>query len=254
MQFFETVGSTNDAAIEHARAGDLVFPTLFLTAQQISGRGRLGREWTSSAGNLALSYSFNASGRLQNASQILPLLAMAAGLSVTEMIRVFCPGLDVAIKWPNDVFIGSRKCSGILIETVPCKQSVAVVVGIGINVNQPIDRSTLNATGRLAEPTSLYDEIGTRLDLTELVIALVQRLRGTIQQIGHQDSNLVQDYNRSLWGRNERLTLRVGSDEYTGICKRVNDHGELVLGIDSREFTFASGTVISIGSSTRYER
>ncbi len=67
--------------------------------------------------------------RPTEAKALWPRLALAAGLAVAQAAETWAPG--VGIKWPNDVWIGSRKVAGILVEA---GQDFAVV-GIGINVN-----------------------------------------------------------------------------------------------------------------------
>jgi BirA family transcriptional regulator, biotin operon repressor / biotin---[acetyl-CoA-carboxylase] ligase len=56
---------------------------------------------------------------------------------------VAAAGLDVAVKWPNDLIVpsmGDRKLAGILAEMVlPANGEGAVVVGIGLNVRRPLD-------------------------------------------------------------------------------------------------------------------
>jgi BirA family biotin operon repressor/biotin-[acetyl-CoA-carboxylase] ligase len=61
------------------------------------------------------------------------LLPIVAGLACAEGIGACC-GLDVAVKWPNDVTVEGRKLAGILVETqLEGAEVRACVAGIGVN-------------------------------------------------------------------------------------------------------------------------
>jgi BirA family biotin operon repressor/biotin-[acetyl-CoA-carboxylase] ligase len=62
------------------------------------------------------------------------LLSLAAGLSISEGIEA-ATGLKTHVKWPNDVYVSSRKLAGILAEAGTSAGGLQhVVVGCGINV------------------------------------------------------------------------------------------------------------------------
>lgn len=94
--------------------------------QQTGGRGRLGREWVSPAGNLYCSTLV----RLLAGDPPAHLLAFVSGLAVLDVVRVVVPKADARLKWPNDVHVAGAKLAGILLE----RRKDAVVVGIGMNV------------------------------------------------------------------------------------------------------------------------
>lgn len=119
---FRTTDSTNLQARRLAAAG-APHGTLVTAAAQSAGRGRQGRAWSAPAGSSAL-----LSLVLRNPG---PLLSLAAGVAVAETAEaVGCAG--VAIKWPNDVWVGGAKVAGILVEGRP--QEAWAVLGIGLNV------------------------------------------------------------------------------------------------------------------------
>ncbi len=55
IDFHETLASTNDRALESIKNGQLEFPMLVLTDQQIAGRGQGNRKWLASPGSLTFS-------------------------------------------------------------------------------------------------------------------------------------------------------------------------------------------------------
>jgi BirA family biotin operon repressor/biotin-[acetyl-CoA-carboxylase] ligase len=101
---------------------------------QHAGRGRRGRRWTMSPGaGVALS----ASWRFDRVPSRLTALSLAVGAAARRAIHDVA-GLDVGLKWPNDLVVDGGKLGGILVEHAQIAGGRAhVVAGIGINVHVP---------------------------------------------------------------------------------------------------------------------
>jgi BirA family biotin operon repressor/biotin-[acetyl-CoA-carboxylase] ligase len=123
--------STNDDAKRAAHDG-VPSGAAFVADSQTRGRGRLGRTWHSPAGeNLYASFLLRPSLDPRRA----PLVTLASGLAVAEVIDPLVPGARVALKWPNDVLVDDRKIAGILSEAhLGAEGGSWIVVGVGINV------------------------------------------------------------------------------------------------------------------------
>jgi BirA family transcriptional regulator, biotin operon repressor / biotin---[acetyl-CoA-carboxylase] ligase len=146
--------STNERAKELALAG-APHGTLVTADEQTAGRGRQGRTWSAEPGDALL-----LSLVLRTLDDLLPLRAAVA---VAESIP-----LPAQIKWPNDVWVESKKVSGILVEGRP--QEGWAVLGIGLNV------ATRSFPEELAEiATSLALE-GTSLSREEVLGSLLASL------------------------------------------------------------------------------
>jgi BirA family biotin operon repressor/biotin-[acetyl-CoA-carboxylase] ligase len=112
---------------------------------QTAGRGRQGRTWEAPPGT-ALLFSV----LLKPPADLpLPQLALVAGAAVADALE-HLTDLSVQIKWPNDVMLRRQKVAGILAET----RDGAVVVGIGVNLNQTADQLPEGA-GSLRTTTGL---------------------------------------------------------------------------------------------------
>jgi BirA family transcriptional regulator, biotin operon repressor / biotin---[acetyl-CoA-carboxylase] ligase len=123
---FSRTDSTNSRARELAAAG-APHGTVVTAAEQSAGRGRQGRAWTAPPGK-ALLYSAIVRP-LEERHMMLPL---AAPLAVCEAAEELRPGIECAVKWPNDVLVEGRKLAGVLIEARP--QDGWAVIGIGLNL------------------------------------------------------------------------------------------------------------------------
>jgi BirA family transcriptional regulator, biotin operon repressor / biotin---[acetyl-CoA-carboxylase] ligase len=130
LRVVPVTGSTNADVAVLAKSGEL--PGLVLIAEhQAAGRGRLDRVWTAPPrSGLSFSVLLRPAGLPVAAWRLLPLLV---GVSVATAVRS-ATGIEVGLKWPNDLLIGERKLGGILAERVEAPDGAAVVVGVGLNV------------------------------------------------------------------------------------------------------------------------
>ncbi|TPW03436.1 MAG: BirA family transcriptional regulator, biotin operon repressor / biotin-acetyl-CoA-carboxylase ligase [bacterium] len=167
VHFHETIGSTNAAALELAKAG-APHGTLVIAEQQTAGRGRMGRRWESPPG-VGLWFSWVLRPPLPLASGFL--VTVAGALSVVDAVARLA-GRVAHVRWPNDVLVGERKLAGILAEaTGQGEQLEAIVLGMGVNVNQSGADFPAGLDG-LA--TSLFLESGHAFDRSLVLAAIIE--------------------------------------------------------------------------------
>ena len=108
--------------------------TAVLAQFQTQGRGLMGTQWESERGkNLLVSYIFYPAFI---ETKELFMLNKALALGIYDFVKSVMKK-NVFIKWPNDIYCGDKKISGMLIEnSVTFSQVNYSVVGIGLNVNQ----------------------------------------------------------------------------------------------------------------------
>ena len=129
--YFKDVHSTNDMAVDYPTGSVLIAET------QSAGRGRYGRKWLSEKGNLFLSAVLPSTGNET------PLLTFAAAVAVAESLSDF--GVNVQIKWPNDILLHDGKLAGILLERIDEK----VIIGIGLNLISAPNHDVMYPTSSL---------------------------------------------------------------------------------------------------------
>jgi BirA family biotin operon repressor/biotin-[acetyl-CoA-carboxylase] ligase len=117
--------STNARARELALAG-APDGTVVTASEQSAGRGRQGRTWAAPAGKALL-----LSAIVRELTPRDALLPLAVPVAVASACDGFA-GTSCGIKWPNDIWVGGRKLSGILLEGRP--QEGWAVIGVGLNV------------------------------------------------------------------------------------------------------------------------
>lgn len=129
-----TMGDVERRAREGAPEG-----TVVVAEEQTAGRGRRGRSWESVA-RAGLWWSLLL--RPQVPADRLGWLPLVVGVGVARGIGE-ATGQVVELKWPNDVVVGDRKLAGILAERLA---DGAIVVGVGINVDQRPDETPEGGT------------------------------------------------------------------------------------------------------------
>jgi BirA family biotin operon repressor/biotin-[acetyl-CoA-carboxylase] ligase len=175
--FYPSVGSTNDAALELAANG-AAHGTVVVADCQEKGRGRLGRAWASPAGvNIHMSVILRPGIPPRGAGLITLMAAVASAYAIEGRT-----GLDVKIKWPNDLMASDRKLGGILTEmrSEPGRVLYAVA-GIGVNVNM---RPSGFPPGIRDTATSVLKETGTRHGRTPLAAAILDALSEELEALG----------------------------------------------------------------------
>jgi BirA family transcriptional regulator, biotin operon repressor / biotin---[acetyl-CoA-carboxylase] ligase len=234
---FFKVDSTNRVAMELSQAGEPE-GAVVIAEEQTAGRGRSGRIW----------HSERATGiyatiilRPKLAPVQAPLLTMMAGLSAHSAVQVQT-GLDVDLKWPNDLLINGKKVGGILTEMYAEPNQIRfVVVGIGLNVNQE------NFPGELSViATSLRAESGRSQSRLELLVRLLREFETDYNRfLAEGPASVIERFSEvSSYARGKRVRVTNGKDSFTGITAGVGPEGLLLVKRDSgQEVTVIAGDV-----------
>lgn len=227
LHHLETTDSTNRVAAELARGGAVHGATV-VAESQTAGRGRLGRRFFSPP-HLNLYSSSVLRPPLSTAEAPSAILASAVAVAETVADHLDDPG-DVEIKWPNDVLIGGRKTSGILVELTAEAARVAwLVLGIGVNLN--VGREAFPAEFR-ALATSLAAHRGRPVER----VAFARSLYGTLEEVMDLHAEKGLDALRPRFDAFFRMTGRTvrvegpGEPAREGVVEGVDAGGALLLG------------------------
>jgi BirA family biotin operon repressor/biotin-[acetyl-CoA-carboxylase] ligase len=126
------LGSTNRHLLGAAPAAGML--DVCVAEFQTHGRGRRGRRWNAPLGS---GICLSAGWQFAEMPAELAALTLAVGVVVRRALKRVA-GLDIALKWPNDLVFDERKLGGILLElSVEAQGGSHVVAGIGLNVALP---------------------------------------------------------------------------------------------------------------------
>jgi len=100
---------------------------LVMAEKQLGGKGRNTNKWESPLGNIYLSV-----GKKIKVNQ-LQMLSQKVAFLIFNYLQTIVRDCDLKIKWPNDIFLNSKKVCGILVETKISGDSALTVIGVGLN-------------------------------------------------------------------------------------------------------------------------
>jgi BirA family biotin operon repressor/biotin-[acetyl-CoA-carboxylase] ligase len=218
----DEIDSTNEEARRRAAAGEQR-PLWITASRQSEGRGRRGRAWQSSAGNLFATLLLRPEKPAGECAQ----LSFVAALAVSDMLARFVPHADFALKWPNDVLASGRKIAGILLESESGANGMAawLAAGIGINLTAfPEDTEfpaiSLAALG--AVPPAPKDAL-------LLLAARFAKWYEVWRASGFAPV-------REAWlarasGLGARIRVRLANEETIGVFQGIDEGGALLLGL-----------------------
>jgi len=215
---FDTLDSTNTEAINQAKLG-AAEGLCIVADQQTAGRGRHNRKWVSDEGG-GLYFSIVLRPRLE--ARFLPLITLMAGVAVVDTLSEFA--IDSDIKWVNDVLVNDKKICGILAETVETAIGLAVIVGIGINLN------STNFPGEIAETaTSIETEVGP-IDRDEVLATLTRYLNYFYEILSAENgpSEIIREWQRrSSYFISKNVRVLVGAETIIGVTDGLESNGAL---------------------------
>jgi BirA family biotin operon repressor/biotin-[acetyl-CoA-carboxylase] ligase len=158
------------------------------------------------------------------------LLPLAVPVAVAQACDEFA-GANCGIKWPNDIWIGGRKLSGILLEGRP--QEGWAVIGIGLNVGTRADEfpEELRSTA-----TSLAIESGSDPGVEPVLEAVLAALD---VRLGDEPKSILAAWRERDVLRGTRIRWNGGE----GVAAGINDDGALVVDTDSGQVALDAGEV-----------
>jgi BirA family transcriptional regulator, biotin operon repressor / biotin---[acetyl-CoA-carboxylase] ligase len=241
VSWYDSVSSTNDLA-ERAAAHGAGHGTVIAAESQEAGRGRLGRTWFSPPGaglyvsvvlrpddlggafhaRVHPSEGASAGGSVSAVASV----TLTAGVALAEALRN-ATGIDVAIKWPNDLVIGWRKVCGILAEGAAGSGGLQhVILGYGVNV------LTAAYPPEIADrATSIESELGRGVDRAAVFAESLACLAVRLRELSAGGFAAVLERWRALSPSSvgHRVEVASGSGRVSATTAGIDDDGALLV-------------------------
>jgi BirA family transcriptional regulator, biotin operon repressor / biotin---[acetyl-CoA-carboxylase] ligase len=233
VEIVSETGSTNQDLL--LRAATLAAPTALIAEKQTAGRGRAGRSWQSTGGDVL---TFSLAWRFECGVQGLLGLPLAVGVALSEALGEL--GLPVQLKWPNDLLRDGKKLAGILIETqTPSANQTWAVIGIGLNLSIPSDMEQLIGQAVADAPWL------ARMDRNELIANLLNALAAALKQFGENGFGaFAQRWNAKHAFANQMVNMiEAGNIVQSGIALGVDKDAALLLDTGSAVVRVLAGDV-----------
>ncbi len=242
LEVVAETGSTNADLIAQAADGADIEGSVLLAEHQNAGRGRHGRQWSAPPrAQVALSVGVGGGSVSRSGWGWLPL---ATGVAVADALTAVS-GVEVGLKWPNDVLANGGKLAGILAEVAA--PASAIVLGLGLNVTLTADEAPDPfATSLLLQGSSTTDRntLARRI-LRELALRI-----DAWRTAGGADAALITDYQRYSVTLGSRVRASMPGDrEVVGIARAVDETGRLCVDTGGETVAISAGDITHLRPS-----
>ncbi len=219
----EECTSTNDYIKERIASLRDKIPVLVTAEHQTKGRGRGDRVWHSFPGKgLYSSFLFRFSIDAK-----INFLSLAAGIAVAEAIEVLA-GIDINLKWPNDIESRGKKTGGILIENLIGKDHIDSIIGIGINIQGSPGKLNEELSG---SATSVFEIAGKIFKIEDMNVSVSKHLLYWINVLkeGNTD-NIKKKYTHYMKHRTgDKIEFHQSGKYIKGIFSGLDNSGGIII-------------------------
>lgn len=219
VHLFGTLESSNQTA-KHLALSGAPHGTLVLTGQQSSGRGRMGRKFESPAGKgVYLSLVLRADILAADAQTV----TVSAAVAVCRAVKALC-GLELSIKWVNDLYFHGKKVCGILTEAGTDLESGRLewlVVGIGLNLTTAPEDFPAELRSIAG---SLFPDAPSPVGRVALAGAIARELLTLCPTF-----NCLDEYRTRCFVPGHWVTVCTGNETYAAFALSIDDEGRLII-------------------------
>jgi len=242
LVYYAETDSTN-IRIRHLSEEGAEEGTLAVADVQNAGRGRRGRSWVTPAGE-AIMMSILLKPTIS--PDTAPMLTLVMALAVCKAIEEVT-GLDAYIKWPNDIVVNGKKVCGILTEmNMEYDYIRDVVIGVGINTNQP-SKESFNEEYR-EHASSLRMENGSIVNRASLIATCMEKFETYYEAfIKAGNLELIKDeYALHLINTGKTVRVLDPKGAFEGIARGITELGELIVELEDGSETLVYAGEVSV--------
>jgi BirA family biotin operon repressor/biotin-[acetyl-CoA-carboxylase] ligase len=241
---FDNVDSTNDVAKRFIEEG-VCERLVVISDYQSAGRGRFHRGWESPRGGL---YASLVTEPVLSPAR-LPLMGMLLGCSAVSAIHSLS-AVDARLKWPNDIVVDEKKVAGILSEAVTeGNQVVAVILGIGVNVNLWLDDYPEDLRGSI---TTILLETGEESSTEDLAALLLNEVYGRIREVETRQTfeSILSEYKSVCNTLGRSVRVEQADRTFEGTAVNIDEYGALIVETEEGEVRVLTGDVVHLNLKT----
>jgi len=231
------VDSTNQYLLDKIRSQN-VHKHVCIAEHMTQGRGRQKRKWVGGAFQnilLSLGWKFNA------VSSGFTGLSLAIAVMVANCLHQTF-SIDIQVKWPNDILYKNQKLCGILIEI----NNTTAVIGVGLNCNL----TNREMQGIDASVTSLYEILQMPIDRNQVLVQLLRELKFGLERFSVDQLNSFRSKWIELHAFQDQRVGTSGNLRVEGVARGIDEHGALILELDSGKHYRVNAGEISLRRSS----
>lgn len=233
VRVFSTLPSSNRTAKEWAMAG-APHGSLVLAGEQTEGRGRRGRTFVSPAGK-GVYFSLILRPEVGAAASLA--VTGSAAVAVCRAVQKLC-GIELSIKWVNDLYYKGKKVCGILTEATTDLESGHtewLVVGIGLNLTASPADFGAELSGIAS---SLYPDGSSPVSRAALVAAICRELLSLCPEFDY-----LPEYRQRCFVPGHWITVYGSGEPWSAKAIAIDDNGRLLVEVGGRQIAIDHGEV-----------
>jgi BirA family biotin operon repressor/biotin-[acetyl-CoA-carboxylase] ligase len=224
LYHFYDVDSTNSFAarlIAHRRS--VPEGTIVIAEAQTAGRGRLGRSWHSQR-EAGIYFSMVLFPKAP--PSLAPLFTLATAVAMHNAVERYT-GLDIDIKWPNDLLTGQKKICGILSEIQAEVDLVkTMIIGVGLNANH--EELPEDIAGRATSLRIASGRIQSRIEILLEFFEEFETIYMDFERKGPR--SIIDQWTRfSSFANGRKIEIHDGVRKINGITRGLNPLGALKI-------------------------
>lgn len=232
---YDEIDSTNTEAKRRLYSSEVKDFTVIVSDMQKGGRGRTGKSFTSPKGS-GVYFSIILHPKDSYDFSYFDLTTVKAAVAVAEGIKE-ATAKQAEIKWVNDLFLNGKKICGILSELdadFESRSVKSVIVGIGINVNEPRDNS-------FKDLKNIAGYIGTDVIRNEILSSVLNAFYEN--NFVKSDKEIIDYYKKHSLVIGKELSFELNGKKYSAKGIDINDKGNLIVDTGKEKITLSSGEV-----------
>lgn len=234
---FDVVSSTNliaKAFLNYEKPGFII-----LANTQTTGLGQYGRRWESPRNGLWFTSVFQPTIN----HEFIGIFPILTSIAVENTLKSL--GLDLFLKWPNDILINKtfKKIGGILVESSLTQNIINyILLGIGINANNHIDQFSSALRDGIS---SILEELKREVNVLDLLREIMYKIEFYIDllQVKGVDP-ILENWRKSNNILGKQVSAHIANQEIIGEALDITRHGELVLKTsNSKKVKISTGSI-----------
>lgn len=213
--------------------------TICFANYQTLGRGRYQRKWMAPRGECLL---FSLLIKDENLSKHFDSLSLMSAYYLSKVIQKYVPKGDVKIKWPNDIYLNSKKIAGILLEGKSSNQKLdCLIIGVGININTLIfdEEIALKATSIAKETDAKQNIDSIRKDVLDALKVMINDI-----YIGNKD--YLNEVRRLNYLKGMIVEANIEGNIQKVKVLDINEDNSLLVLYEEKEISLSVGEVLPI--------
>lgn len=208
------------------------------TENQTQGIGRKDNNWY--ANKDSLTFSFIIKDNIQ--PSLISLLPIYMATIIHKVIYNY--NKKCLIKWPNDLYINDKKIAGLLIESIYQDKLQAIIVGVGINLNNQLLPNEIKdkATSLKLETNKTYQQ----LKILEKILKL---FKDNINDLINNPKEIINYYNNYHLLNEKVISYYERNNKKIGKCLKIDNNGQLIVESNSKIISLISGEIEKISTN-----